>query len=848
MEFTPFTSGRFQFVDGQRFYSPNSIVDPPLLLNPLEEGLQNIFLPHRRGKDRVRYREYVHPRPWNPKYAWVPFVPVNPYQWFDNCSYMGRVLSKYPPIEHFADESGKHHGWAIPPENEWAKLETELYKTIRTLSAKYNIPCPLPFLPHAIGYQGMYAHKRSLMTRLDTAREWFFVFFGALSYLIAMLRLTPNHSGVGSEEWLPAILSAGVSPTFVDGIHNSLVHELNQDQVRRSGVIIDLLKPLKGQPDPNWFITMGVPVWYRWGSGEESQSLLKKWRPPEVLPSQQSSTAPPSSSSKAPVRSTDATTTAKKDPEWVEFFAARERAHQKVLKTESSQARQVRENRTREPATASAKVFEWFESEKDGVLWERVPVLAKARLDTLDGYGDGQKRYDPFFNEWDCCSEWGDDNYEDWSDDGYIHAPPIPASTATLVCTNKQRPSVPVSQIKGDLPTDIFLDLEAAPRDDLLHESDEALKNFLGFTHPVLGLESPASSPSEREKIFYLRIIGLDLNKWPIDHAYFSSGHFSAAQAFIKSLSSRQIPSPGTWDLREDCVRPVALTPRARNMGLVTLQEADKVDPHDSVKKYYIFTETTKHSWRLAVTSASAVFMICRRPAREDITDIGLLLSSHGIPFRAFFPESVVMKGPENAHIVSHSIPKRPFGHKFTGEDYDAYVHMRTLLLGQSHMQAAIKRGGIIWRLAVGTLGTSRASLPPSFWGATHRFELDGVQYVDSALTTMEMDLICGAYECVSADSKQRALKSWWPLARYYEKEECGENYGRWTERREDWYTKRLAAIESGCGVQPLNYTEWKSSQHGPTPIRTLHAYTERTSYQVFESHCLNSRDSEGPS
>jgi hypothetical protein len=810
MEFTPFTSGRFQFVDGQRFYSPNSIVDPPLLLDPLEDGIQNIFLPHRRGKDRVHYREYVHPRPWTPRWPWVPFVPVNPHQWFDNCSYMGRVLSKHPPIEHFEDESGKHHGWAISPENEWAKLETELYKSIRTLSAKYNIPCSLPFLPGSIGYQGMYAHKRSLTARLDTAREWFFIFFGALSYLIAMLRLSPSQSGVGSEEWLPVLLEAGLSPIFVDAIPISLVHEFNQDQVRRSGVIIDLLKPLKGQPDPNWFITMGVPVWYPWGSGEERCSSLKKWSPPEALASKPSSTTlPPSFTPKSlpplhtpssiPVQPPEASTNSEppsssdglawptqmlptnlspspdaddddhspgtslpkgstdvpsapagKDPEWVEFFAAREQAHQNILKNESPQARQIRENRTREPATSSAKVFEWFESEREGTLWERIPVLAKARLDTLDGYGDGQKRYDPFFNEWDCCSEWGDDNYEDWSDDGYIHAAPIPAGATPLICTNKQHPSAPVSQTQGDLPTDLFLNPKAAPHDDLLNVSDQTLKNFLGFMYPVPGLESPAKAPPEPEKIFFLRVLGLDSSKWPMDHAYFSNGHFFAAQAFIKSLVNRQVPSPGAWDLREDCVRPVALTPRARNVRLVSLREADKVDPHDSVKQYYVFTEKSKHSWRLAVTSASAVLTVCRRPATEDITDIALLLSSHGIPFRAFFPEYAVMKGPENAPRLSHSIPKRPFGHKFTPKDYDAYVHMRTLLLGQSHMQASVKRGGIIWRLAVGTLGTSRASLPPSFWGATHRVYLDGVQCVDSALTTVEMDLICGAYDCVS--------------------------------------------------------------------------------------------------
>ncbi|TEB18334.1 hypothetical protein FA13DRAFT_1720103 [Coprinellus micaceus] len=195
----------------------------------LEEGLQNIFLPHLRGKKRVRYREYVHPRPWTAQYAWVPFVPVNPHQWFDNCSYMGRVLSKYPPLQRFTDESGNHHGWAIPCENEWSQLEADLYKAIRTLSAKYQIPCSYLSFP----------------TPLATWKP--------------MLKLAPDHSGVASEEWLPVLHSAGISLTFVDGIHNSLVYGVDQGHVRRSGVVLDLLTPPKGQPNPNWFITMGVP-------------------------------------------------------------------------------------------------------------------------------------------------------------------------------------------------------------------------------------------------------------------------------------------------------------------------------------------------------------------------------------------------------------------------------------------------------------------------------------------------------------------------------------------------------------------------------------------------------------
>lgn len=134
---------------------------------------------------------------------------------------------------------------------------------------------------------------------------------------------------------------------------------------------------------------------------------------------------------------------------------------------------------------------------------------------------------------------------------------------------------------------------------------------------------------------------------------------------------------------------------------------------------------------------------------------------------------------------------------------------------------------------------------------------LSGERFVDDALTTTELDLLCGAYECVSGkktwifksrsmgpvaddtpDDGKRSLKSWWPLARYYEKEECGENYGRWTPRRERWDEKLLGVIEGGdiSTQQPLTYAEWKSTQRGPGFIRNLCSHIERSSSQLLAS------------
>jgi hypothetical protein len=89
-------------------------------------------------------------------------------------------------------------------------------------------------------------------------------------------------------------------------------------------------------------------------------------------------------------------------------------------------------------------------------------------------------------------------------------------------------------------------------------------------------------------------------------------------------------------------------------------------------------------------------------------------------------------------------------------------------------------------------------------------------------------------------DGKTRALKSWWPLVRYWEKGECGHNSGRWTKANEDWYLGRLRAIEAkeGGKNQPLSYTEWKSKMHGVGAVRKFHKSIEDRSHQVLEETC----------
>ncbi|KAG2006844.1 hypothetical protein CC2G_014587 [Coprinopsis cinerea AmutBmut pab1-1] len=89
---------------------------------------------------------------------------------------------------------------------------------------------------------------------------------------------------------------------------------------------------------------------------------------------------------------------------------------------------------------------------------------------------------------------------------------------------------------------------------------------------------------------------------------------------------------------------------------------------------------------------------------------------------------------------------------------------------------------------------------------------------------------------CIDSGTGHTAIKSWWPLARAYERSDCGENYGHWCDRTEAWYLKRLHDIENAVENfdQPLAFQQWKSLQRGLRSIRCFHNSLESSSYDFI--------------
>ncbi|KAG5649199.1 hypothetical protein H0H81_005468, partial [Sphagnurus paluster] len=107
----------------------------------------------------------------------------------------------------------------------------------------------------------------------------------------------------------------------------------------------------------------------------------------------------------------------KRGEDWKTFFSRCEKANKVSLEAESAVDKQAREsrqkhaNKQKAPGKKGARVYIWDEIDGHRIGHQHVDAV-------WEDYGDQQRRYNAFCNEWDLCSEFGkDDPY--YSDDDH---------------------------------------------------------------------------------------------------------------------------------------------------------------------------------------------------------------------------------------------------------------------------------------------------------------------------------------------------------------------------------------------------------------------------------------------
>src|SRR5277367_3650822 len=115
---------------------------------------------------------------------------------------------------------------------------------------------------------------------------------------------------------------------------------------------------------------------------------------------------------------------------------------------ETPRERQSRESREKNPPTRKTKVFLWSRNEGGG--YTRESYFQSENGAHLDSFGENQKVYDAFSNEWDCCVEFGEFTDHDFAvageddgcDDEYPPLPPPISVPDTVMepAENEERP------------------------------------------------------------------------------------------------------------------------------------------------------------------------------------------------------------------------------------------------------------------------------------------------------------------------------------------------------------------------------------------------------------------------
>ncbi|KAK0187387.1 hypothetical protein F5146DRAFT_1064727 [Armillaria mellea] len=239
-----------------------------------------------------------------------------------------------------------------------------------------------------------------------------------------------------------------------------------------------------------------------------------------------------------------------------------------------------------------------------------------------------------------------------------------------------------------------------------------------------------------------------------------------------------------------------------------------------SEEHVYSITDGEEGPYELVIGRASAaVFGLRQRSAHtlDDLTEYlcrwGIRLSTSKRVRTQDQPLRTLLRIPER--II---IPHRLKGFQLKMKDFVNYVERRRQLFKNSEVvRAALKHGGLIWRLAMEEASEeciiSGHSPRVAEIGACLR-TTEGEALWDEMLTEDQIDIICGVYKVKREDGPHPSGElaehvSWFPKDTSWRG--CGLDVGFWSPDAESWYQRRLARYLGG-DFKCENQTEWRKS------------------------------------
>jgi hypothetical protein len=728
-----------------------------------------------------------------PFLAWIPADVKFEGPLFGRLHWMHHTL----PVRAYGDR------WMLSEEVQmrWLRLEHNLQSLVSSLIRRARIAPSLTLwpMPSRYGYLQTHPTEDDARHYAMYSRDAFVPLAAACSFAIAN-----NIDGFDYDLplpwWMRELVDKGVHLQYLENIQKSFVGDFT---IERAGIVID---PYSWE----WLgqvlrmIRTNVPVWIHWGEKWDTRTkhpeIADQYQPTqaEVDEARRSFAAPPPPEPVKEAPEPEKNSGQRQGETYLAFFARRTIENEAKRRRESPLELERRTNREKMASmpgksSKSARVFEW--EDIDGFFIRKsVPRWQVEHI--WDVYGDNQRRFDSFRNEWDLCERF---DMQDISDhDRWLHyteAPPCP-DLATLEANSSSQDPLPNPYYF--LPPGLSNDASGVW--DPQPSTSSMIPSFsLPPTAPVISVPAtpqvlPSTTPPPHDDNLAspvdLNNLNSDLVDLVLDDPPTELSHW-AAHACIDSLEDALFQRYGfTVEIDDQAVDDKKWLLTCRTLGYETTISAryrssilsfvnsminpslprpkhDLAEDQDIVinsninitrlpnSEYLIRGKTTdpdEHGgWALVVSDPAVALQCARSGWGPRKLDIARELVHRGIQFNTmeFLPRS-----PSSVPLHMRCCPS--LGRRFKPDllDYQSYEQTRDSFLRQPHARAALLAGGIVWRLSFDALGIS-----PVLDGPT----IDAIEYgkrspalgnlgqpsmlYDDTLTEGETDLICGVYK-----------------------------------------------------------------------------------------------------
>ena len=233
---------------------------------------------------------------WSQGFTWLSFVPLAPSFIFTPFE----PLCRMPRIEEvafsFDGPSGQIQRETRFRMNEydiwsWGMEEERIVKVARVIQLRYGISGSLPPKPSSFHFDRAHKTHRFAKRMICLSREWFAIWMGYVSYLIAKtVSLVPNGKPDNSSpapDWYNHLRNEhDFSETWLDGLLLSTVCTFDLG-TPRAGIIFQWSEENRQRESIEWFYNHHILLWFVWSSKEEqaisNDQSLAYLRPPNEL-------------------------------------------------------------------------------------------------------------------------------------------------------------------------------------------------------------------------------------------------------------------------------------------------------------------------------------------------------------------------------------------------------------------------------------------------------------------------------------------------------------------------------------------------------------------------------------